>query len=177
MIVIWFAESFERKLRPLCSISSLQCNRRATQRWTLSSLHHHHHHHFDWLADWSIKIWLLQLLFWLKYTKIFQQFSRPYGLTYSDWFTLVALISTESKTFTAVLSSIWVAPILRIFSLIHPGRPISNISKTFPAVLSPVRISLWPPINCLLVQRLPRLPQVIKIAEKADIAKSKIWKI
>ena len=122
MIVIWFAESFERKLRPLCSISSLQCNRRATQRWTLSSLHHHHHHHhFDWLADWSIKIWLLQLLFWLKYTKIFQQFSRPYGqccgLAYSDWFTLVALLSAESNTFPAVLST--VRP---IFSLIHPGQ-------------------------------------------------------
>ena len=163
MIVIWFAESFERKLRPLCSISSLQCNRRATQRWTLSSLHHHHHHHhFDWLADWSIKIWLLQLLFWLKYTKIFQQFSRPYGqcygLTCSDWFTLVALLSAESNTFPAVLST--VRP---IFSLIHPGRPISKTSPS--AVLSSVRIALWPPINCLLVQRLPRLPQVIKLAK------------
>ena len=95
---------------------------------------------------------------------------------------------------------LWVS----IFWLIHPGRLIISwiehfpscslhrtanilidspwssrpISKTSPsAVLSSVRIALWPPINCLLVQRLPRLPQVIKIAEKVDIAKSKIHKI
>ena len=128
MIVIWFAESFERKLRPLCSISSLQCNRRATQRWALSSLHRHHHYHWGSLTySWLLVIGALRYYsscsFGWEYTKIFQQLSRLYGhcqcyvLTYSDWFTLVALLSAESNTFPAVLST--VRP---IFSLIHPGQ-------------------------------------------------------
>ena len=38
IIIFCLTENSERKLLPLCSISSLQCNHHATQRWQLSSL-------------------------------------------------------------------------------------------------------------------------------------------
>ena len=40
-------------------------------------------------------------------------------------------------------------------------------SNTFPAVLSTLRIALWPSIRCLLLQRIPRLPQVVKHCKNA----------